>query len=124
MTPEILNAYLEAITAGVPPEAASALRQEMSTWPTVEQIPIWEEVVVTYDDWIWISPDVTMRLPPELVTDVAPRRWVVLDSAGRPAASVTTPPGFTLLDGSGDRIIGVYTDEFGVQSIRAYGLGR
>ena len=124
MTPEILSEYIDVVVAEVPTEAVPAFRQQMRALPAVDQLPVWEQLVVSSAGDVWISADVTMKLPSPLARNLAARRWVVLDGEGRPRGQVTTPDGFSLFDAGTDRVIGVHRDEFGVESIRAYRLSR
>src|SRR5690606_28759307 len=122
MTSQRMSEYLDTVAASVPAEASVALRQQLSEFPAVDRLPSWEEMIVARNGKIWLSADVTMRLPPELSGPVNARRWVVLDPEGRPSAEATTPAGFTLRDVSADRAVGLYADELGVQSIVLYAV--
>ena len=51
--------------------------------------------------------------------DAAEREWQVFEE-GRWIARLTVPPEFQLMAISGDRVIGVWRDELGVESVRLY----
>jgi len=57
-----------------------------------------------------------MRLPE--------RRWLVFGPDGAVRAEVRTPDGFRPLAIRSDRVWGIYTDDFDVESVRAYGIRR
>src|SRR5690606_14119622 len=66
MTSQRMSEYLDTVAASVPAEASVALRQQLSEFPAVDRLPSWEEMIVARNGKIWLSADVTMRLPPEL----------------------------------------------------------
>jgi hypothetical protein len=123
MTPERFNEYARILLASVPEEARMATRQFLESFPKVSELPLWEELIVTWDGEVWISDQVTPGLPTEVALPVS-RRWVILDHEGVQRGEVTTPLGFILRDVLGDQLIGVHIGDFGVESVRAYVMRR
>ena len=51
-----------------------------------------------------------------------PTRWSVFDPQGNFLGEIVMPAGFEISSITGDRVIGIYRDEFDVEHIRVYGL--
>ena len=52
------------------------------------------------------------------------RQWLVFGPEGELRATLRTPTGFRPHLVRGDTLLGVYTDELGVESVRAYRMER
>jgi len=67
---------------------------------------------VTSSDLVWTqiySADV-----------LGPATWDVFNELGEWLGKVKTPPGFSVLNVNGDRIVGVWRNELGVEHVRVY----
>lgn len=53
-----------------------------------------------------------------------PTRWRILDRDGRWLGTVNTPPGLRLTYVARNYIVGVFTDDLGVEQVRAHRLVR
>jgi hypothetical protein len=121
VTEERVNAFVEAVLARVPPDNREAIGSRMKEVPHAQRQPPYETLLTGPDGFLWVGsyrgPDVRFPDAREPV-----RHWVVLQPDGSVAATVDTPEGFgprAIQDG---RVIGVYKDGFGVESIRAYSI--
>ena len=56
--------------------------------------------------------------------DARSAEWIVFDTTGAPVARTSLPRSFVFADAGGDHLLGRFTDEDGVQSIRKYKLLR
>jgi hypothetical protein len=76
--------------------------------------PLHAGMVASSDQQIWVVP---------YVIGVRTRNsFLVLDRSGRPVATVPAPAGFRLYEVGHDYVLGVHTDEDGVERVQLYGL--
>lgn len=75
-------------------------------------LPVLGSVVVAGDGSLWVEP---YRPDP-----AEPSAWLVLDTAGKPRASVTVPAGFRITEAGPGYVVGVHTDAGGVETVRLY----
>lgn len=92
--------------------------------PGADSIPAYAEILPDPAGLLWVK-----RFDPVTDSHFLPREltggvWAVMDTAGRPVATVTLPPGFRLLEIRDDRVAGVSKDELGVERVAVYRLTR
>jgi hypothetical protein len=97
------------VLRGIPLRVAE--RSVRDAFRPIKDFPPVSHVLASADGQIWIGrEDIPGR----------PRRWVVLDAAGRPQFTTATPPGFSALAVGPDWIWGVVADSVGVPSVRKF----
>lgn len=79
-----------------------------------DTMPAFQDLVVDREGWLWAE-----RYDPDTSTD---RRWVVFDPDGRARGTVETPAGIDVRAVGRDYILGVATDDLGVETVRRFGL--
>jgi hypothetical protein len=90
----------------------------LSDAPTAESFPMVDQIVVDDGRRIWIRRYVSEY------SDQDNQTWLVFDTSDAPAGSLTLPRNLTVKAVYGDRIVGVWRDELGVQTVRVYGIDR
>lgn len=120
--PSWIESWKERRRASVEPSSAlPRLEREWAEMTIPATLPPHEGVAIDETGLVWIlepgSPD------------AAPRRYEVIDTTGRSVASIEVPSG--LIHGAGlppwiseDRFVGLWQDDFGVESVRVYRLDR
>jgi hypothetical protein len=112
--------------AGMPPENVSMMMNAVSfadTWPAFTQLrggpdgTLWVQRLRYLDE---LSDEDRANWDPQL--DNGSAEWDVYESDGRYGGVVTMPESFTPFVFDGDRIYGVFRDDFDVQYVRAYEL--
>jgi hypothetical protein len=109
--PSDVEWFWENALAETNPVASAAMRRRREEMPFPDTFPAFEDLLA--DDlgraWAQVYP-----LP-----DAPELEWRVFDS-GRWTARLTVPAAFQLMAISGDRLLGVWRDELGVESVRLY----
>lgn len=100
------------------PEARRTRMRQVADVPLPDRFPVADDVVVEADGTIWLR---VWRAP--WAAD-EPARWRVFDPSGTYLGIVPMPPGFALSSVIGDRMVGVHTDDLGVEQVRVYALER
>jgi hypothetical protein len=90
------------------------VRRALRRLPRPDGTPAFRFVLPAADGTLWIAE----RLA---IGDDVPR-WIVIDSAGRPVATVDLPPRFELYEAGGDYLLGRWRDEDDVNFIHYYPL--
>lgn len=119
LTEARIDEYMAAAEGSLPEEARSQARAVLSEMPRSDRLPAFDDVLASPDGELWVGAyrGPGMALPGARSPS---REWLVFDHEGQLEAKVTTPEGFQpLYVGSGE-VIGVYVDDLGVESIRAY----
>lgn len=115
------QAWLDAggIPAAFPP---------LSALPVSRVVPAIGRLVLGEDGELWAKSFPTRSSgrdwAGEANSDRNGTHWSVIDSHGIWLSELTLPARFTLMDVSGDRLLGVWRDEFDVEHIRIYKLLR
>lgn len=113
VTEEDLRAF---VASQVTPEYVEEFLAVNRTMPLPEFLPWFDELQVDEQGWVWAAiyqPDQS-----------GPREWVLFDTDGRARGKVATPVGLDVQWIGRDRVLGVWTDELGVEYVHAYGLTR
>ena len=79
-----------------------------------ERLPAFERLLVDDGGSLWVQ-----RTP---WPGAVPPEWDVFDAEGQMRGSVTMPAGFRATHIGGDFVLGVWTDDDGVEYVRTYGL--
>lgn len=98
--------------------ASDLLRQmksvALSKMPFPDVIPAYDGLLVDLEGNLWVKES---RRPGEMQP-----RWTVFDPRGRMLGTVATPLDFDIYEVGGDWLLGVWTDEVGVEHVRVYGI--
>lgn len=100
---------VEDRVAEAPPAARPGVRRSYAEMPRPERRPSHGALFAGGEGDLWVEEWAPGRLPPG--------RWFVFDSAGRWLGRVEAPPGFTATQVGRDWIVGVETDDLGVESV-------
>ena len=112
--------YMQLVESAAPPGTPQAMLETMRSLLVVERLPFWGRMVSGTEGRLWISTEVEMGMPFEVVGPAPERRWVVLSEDGIPSAEVRTPEGFELGSVRDGIAIGVHRDTLGVETVRAF----
>lgn len=112
------QAYVNSALATVPEAQRSAFRSRLNAMPRPKTQPPYGTVLADSEGRVWVG-DYPGQ---ESVVGLArpSRHWLVFGPDGAIAAQVETPGGFDVKSVRGSDIIGVYSDQMGVESIRIY----
>ena len=91
-------------------------RRALEAMPAPDQAPVIDNLVAGSDGTLWV------RTVGD--TEDALRAWHVFDSAGQPTRLVWVPTELTITDAREGMVLGIWRDEFDVESIRTYDLTR
>ncbi|HSJ25977.1 MAG TPA: hypothetical protein VK929_14970 [Longimicrobiales bacterium] len=113
-----MTAYRNAVRAGyAEPSARSALHERVlseAEYPSV--MPLYRDLRLDADGYIWAE---LYRLPGE----TSPV-WRVFNERGEWMRDVPTPSGVEIFEISADYLLGVWTDELGVEYVHLYDIAR
>jgi len=104
--------------AEVPPDAGSErraqVREVFADVPVPDRWPVFSDLLVDDTGHLWV------RQYPAPWEGDAPGRWWVFDPAGTHLGEVAFPAGLAVDEIRGDRVVGRWTDELGVERIRVH----
>ena len=80
------------------------------------QLPVFQSIQPGHAGEVWVHEFTSPR--------TAPSRYIVINAAGIPVAQVNVPAGVRLSDLGRDFVVGVHTDDDGVETVRVYRLTR
>ena len=101
--------YEEVWVGSVAEQWRPRLRSALREMTRPDHLPFASEMLGGLDGSIWIR---TFRISP-----AEPNIWWWIPSRGDEPRRVILPPGFTPMDASGNRVLGVETDEFDVEQV-------
>jgi hypothetical protein len=107
--------FWENALADANPVAAASMRRRREVMPFPDTFPAFEDLLADDQERTWAE---VYPLP-----DAPTREWQVFED-GRWIARLTVPSAFQVMAISGDRLIGVWRDELGVESVRSYAILR
>ena len=113
LTEPDLAALREERLAGVTPEMIQGVTHVLESMPTPAFRPAFASLLADAAGHLWVEET---NLPGE------PNGWAVFDAEGRLLGSTELPDGFTPFEVGDDYILGVVTDDFGVERVQVYGL--
>lgn len=104
------------VAAQVSPEHFEEFLSVNRAMPIPDFLPWFDELQVDELGWVWAGIYDPGRS--------RPKEWVVFDKDGRAHGKMSTPVGLDVQWIGRDRILGVWTDDLGVEYVYAYGLTR
>ncbi len=124
VTDEMKENYVEFMISQVPPDQSGATRDRLSEMLVAPELPTHAEVIASPSGAIWVGqyPGPEAEMPSG--RRLSSRSWLVFGSDGTMRERIQTPPGFLPMALADDVVWGVYYDELGVESIRAYGASQ
>lgn len=127
-----LNRLPQSVTDAEVAEAKASveaqLRRQGMTGPAVARIlatefskkhPVMAKMLVDDAEHLWVSRYTNTMVAEQLVSDQR-EIWDVFEPSGGLRARVTLPTGFRMDAVAGDLLLGVHTDDSGLQRVRAY----
>lgn len=102
----------QLLEAGDDANRRAGVEQRFRNAAVADTLPAYRDILVDRNDHVWI-------LDYPAPGDTA-RSWSVFDSERRYLGSITTPLELRLVDVEDDRALGIWTDPFGVQTVRIY----
>lgn len=125
-----------AVTASEVEEAKASveesLRRQGASGPAVQRImasefasnhPVMAKIIVDDARYLWVSRYTNTLVAEESVAD-AHETWDVFDPDGRLKGRVILPSGFRANQVSGHFVVGVHTDDAGLERVRMYRVHR
>jgi 6-bladed beta-propeller protein len=116
VTTQQIRVAIEQRVEEVPDFERAGLRQFLADLDVPPTRPAYGEILIDASGAIWVGPS-TEGAGEEL-------RWRVFDEEGRWLGSVELPPGFDPRMIGADELLGVSTDELGIERVYAYRLRR
>lgn len=114
--------FIDASLATLPEAQRPMARDMLAGIPVAAQKPVYERLVVSDNGEIWVGLFAEV-VPSDGVVREPERTWLVFTDGGMAKARAVTPEGFRLHAVQAGRALGVYSDEYGMELIRAYTLG-
>lgn len=114
VTEEMIDAY--AGQQGADDSSMDYWRQLFGKMPIPDELPAFQSIQVDELGWIWT--EVFQGDPTQ------PKEWVVFDPDGWAQGTMQTPPGLRVDQIGVDYILGVTTDDLGVEYVRMHRLTR
>jgi len=111
---EDIDAYRENQLAVTPESRRPALERSLAEMPVPPAFPSFDRLEVDRDGNLWAE---AFRRP--IATD---RSWTVLASDGALLGAVSVPPDLVITDIGGDYVLGIATDELGIERIRLHAI--
>jgi len=112
--------FLQFQLQDISPEQRAAARRQLESLPHADHAPPYLDLMATEQGEVWIG---TYPGPEALLPTGArrsSRSWIVVAPDGGLRERVITPVGFKPLLLTSQRIYGVFEDDLGVESVRAY----
>lgn len=122
VTQDRMNQYLDFLLTQAPPEEAEAMRDRVTGMPFAKESPALAGILTNpAEETLWVEE----YLGPEATfpaTRGPQRQWIVFDAEGMIRERIATPEGFAPFALQENLVWGVYRDDLGVESVRAYGF--
>lgn len=120
VTRERMVQFVQFQLGAVPPEEASFLRDRLAGMPFAPERPTHSDVLSAPDGSLWVGeyPGPEAEMPSG--RRLAPRRWVVFAGDGTIPERIEIPTRFMPMALTDGLAWGVYYDQLGVESVRAY----
>ncbi len=115
-TREDMDALVDRMVGDLPDEARAQAMSMLRDMPLVESYPAFAEIVADLAGYLWV---LEYRMFGE-----GPAVWTVFDPEGRIQGLVETPPGLEVLEIGADYLLGLVTDELGVEYVHVWALDR
>lgn len=107
------DAWVDMLVRSNPDTPEERLRESMGEIESPPRFPYHGELAVDDRGHLWVSEYAVLG-------GRAPTRWFVFDEEGRYLGPITMPAGFDLHEVRGDRVLGRWTDEVGVEYVSVY----
>ena len=121
LTAERIREFWRRVEREMPEPNPSALREMQSVLPIADTLPAFGAIIEADDGHVWIGSYVSSEH--QMFGDRWPRQeWLVIDRSTPSVWRAATPEGFRLIQVAHGSLLGVQTDDLGVQSVRAYSL--
>jgi hypothetical protein len=118
--------FLDASLAALPSEEREHFRAGFDGLPQLETFPAYDGIIGADNGEVWVGAyagEYISAFPPR--DDRVPeRRWLVFEEDGALRATIMTPSGFQPHVVHDRRVWGVFRDERGCESVRAYEIER
>jgi hypothetical protein len=115
-TARYLERWLDHRVSGLP--NPREFRARFAAMPAPEHVPEMEAVLLSRDGYLWVR-EYRMRWEEE-----EPAVWHVFDPSGLLQTRLTTPANFRVLEIGSDYLLGVATDDLGIQRVQLRALER
>lgn len=116
LTGDIIESWLDERTRPVrDPSSRRAYRDWLKRLPFPERLPHFDDLKVDASGRLWLR---SVRQP----RGDDSQTWTILNPGGTPVAKIDLPKQLQLEEIHEDRILGVWTDSLGVETVRAYAL--
>ena len=120
---EAIHRSVRESSAEIPPAAVDRILTYSMSLPFPEVFPPYGDLRVSDDGYVWVGEDLWEdRMVPE--TPHSEQLWRIFDPAGVWLGELQTPKGLEVKDIRAGHVLGVLTDELGVESLRVYELLR
>ena len=128
---EVTAATEEFIEDEVPEQHASMVRGAVAEAPMVEMLPAFRAVLGDALGHLWVEEYVLAGagatgapVGNSSAAEAAAPLWTVFDPEGRALGFVETPAGLTLFEIGADYVLGLATDELGIERVQVWALER
>lgn len=118
---ERVNRFWENFEEALSADERGMLSEMRDVWVLADSVPAFGSLLAGPAGTLWVGS----FLPPEIDMIGAPRPaqdWLVVDPEAGRAGTATTPEGLQVLQIGEDFIMGVHSDDLGVETVRRYGL--
>jgi hypothetical protein len=106
--------FLDSLTASLPAPRRVLVRDRFMDAPTRRTMPFFHALLADDKGRLWLAR-------PQ-AREAGQREWELLDENGRFLGSVELPSGLRVTHISGGHVVGIRTDDDGVESIEVYRL--
>lgn len=114
-----LDSAFDIMMARVPEAQRKDMRGILAKLPHAQREPPYRSLVSSDDGDVWVGDyDVHFGIP--VPPSPPARHWLVFTPSGTLTAIISTPAGFSPSFVRDSTVVGVYVDDMGVESIRAY----
>ena len=110
------NAFTRERLADVPPQERAEAERDAAQTELPASAPAYAEFVTDDEGNLWVAE--------YRVGGSAPERWVVFNAEGRVLTTVAVPESFRIMAVRQGRVFGRSSDEWGVQRVVGYALGK
>jgi hypothetical protein len=117
-TAQYLERWLDHLVEWRDGPLKAEIRARFAAMPAPEHVPEFEAVLLSRDGYLWVR-EYRMRWEEE-----EPAVWHVFDPAGLLQTRLTTPANFRVLEIGSDYLLGVATDDLGIERVQLRALER
>lgn len=110
------DAHLAGLYADRTEQERARAFAELEDMPVLEAFPAFGRVVSDSRDYLWVED---YQLPDEPVP-----AWTVFDSEGRVVGLMELPPDLTIFEIGEDYVLGLQTDDLGIERVQLWSLDR